>query len=174
MANKQSNTCSALLQDGTFTVTGTINCQLPAEVIYQSLIDYERLPEVFRNVESCTVQRNQDDGSIRLLQMVMWKFLIFRGSFVTELEVVEDAEAYELSFKLLKSAFMREFVGTWKVDKENMGNCTIRHTISVDPAVKPPQRIGDITKHIFETQVRGILDDLSNELALKCDQTNAF
>jgi len=108
--------------------------------------------------------------------MVMWKFLIFRGSFVTELEVVEDAETYELSFKLLKSAFMRKFVGTWKVDKdeENIGNCAIRHTISVDPTVKPPQRIGDITKRIFETQVRGILDDLSNELAVKCDQTNAF
>ena len=163
------------MQDGTFTVTGTINCQLPAEAIYQSLTDYERLSEVFRNVESCTVQRNHDDGSIRLLQMVMWKFLIFRGSFVTELEVVEDAGTYELSFRLLKSAFMRKFVGTWKVDEDekNTGNCTIRHTISVDPTVKPPQRIGDITKHIFETQVRGILDDLSNELAVKCDQTNA-
>ena len=101
------------------------------------------------------------------------------GTFVTELNVREDAERRQLTFSLLESAFMREFVGSWDVrpaapgdhsggsgaSSSSSGGLTeVRHRLSVRPAVAPPQAVGDITKRIFQRQVVGILSDLQAEL----------
>lgn len=40
----------------------------------------------------------------------------------------------------------------------------VRHRLSVRPSVSPPQRIGDISKSIFQLQVEGLLGDLQAEL----------
>lgn len=37
------------------------------------------------------------------------------GTFVNELNVVEDAASRQLTFSLVESAFMKEFVGSWDV-----------------------------------------------------------
>ncbi len=37
------------------------------------------------------------------------------GTFVNELNVVEDAPSRKLTFSLVESAFMKEFVGSWDV-----------------------------------------------------------
>jgi len=99
--------------------------------------------------------------------MVGWKFLIFRGAFETELEVVEDPDKGVLTFSLLKSAFMKEFVGDWEVVDVEGGGSFTRHELSVMPMVQPPQTIGNITAKIFETQVKCVLKDLADELNLR-------
>lgn len=151
------------MQDGIFRVSGLLRSELPNEVIYNVLTDYSSLPRVFHNVEKCSVSVTED-GRKFVTQMMLWNFLIFRGSFETELEVLENCDDFEISFSLVQSAFMNQFVGAWRIDQDVNGISIIRHSISVAPSVKPPQKIGDLTKRIFEAQVQKILRDLSEEL----------
>ena len=83
---------------------------------------------------------------------------------MTELAVMEAESSKQLEFSLRKSAFMRKFVGSWDVRPGPMGGSEIWHSLAVQPALAPPQRIGDLTKKIFVSQVEGILGDLAVEL----------
>jgi hypothetical protein len=154
---------SVLPQDGIFRVSGLLQSDLPSQEIYNVLTDYSSLPRVFHNVEKCSV-RVTEDGRKFVTQMMLWNFLIFRGSFETELEVSENLQDFEISFSLVQSAFMNQFVGAWSIGQEVTGTSVIRHSISVAPSVSPPQKIGDLTKRIFEAQVQNILRDLAEEL----------
>jgi hypothetical protein len=157
-----------------FHVCGTMRHPASRRLVYETLVDYDALPRVFHNVDSCEVRREEE--RLVVSQMVGWKFLIFRGAFETELEVVEDPEEHVLTFSLLRSAFMKEFVGDWKVkgvvtdDGRTEVGSLIRHELSVMPVVQPPQRIGNITAKIFETQVRCVLRDLAEELSLRAGE----
>lgn len=152
-----------LLQDGIFRVSGLLYSELPQKDIYNVLTDYSSLPRVFHNVEQCSVSVSED-GRKFVTQMMLWNFLIFRGSFETELEVLENIKNFEISFSLIQSAFMNQFVGEWRIEQDASGISTVRHSISVVPSVRPPQKIGDLTKKIFEAQVEKILRDLRKEL----------
>ena len=48
-------------------------------------------------------------------QKCKWEFLVFSGSFDTQLAVSEDPEAGSLVFRQLQSSFMRDFEGRWQV-----------------------------------------------------------
>lgn len=102
---------------------------------------------------------------IQHLQTCSWAFLVFHGTFVTELIVDEDEDAGRLAFSLLRSAFMKQFIGSWHVEPHASGTgSSIRHALAVKPVLAPPQKIGDLTKNIFVSQVESILKDLANEL----------
>ena len=159
---------SVKYERGSFQVCGTMRHPASRKTVYETLVDYDALPRVFHNVDSCTARR-AEDGKLVVSQMVGWKFLIFRGAFETELEVVEDEAQRVLTFSLLRSAFMKEFVGDWEVEDdvtEGVGSL-VRHELSVMPMVRPPQRIGNLTAKIFETQVKCVLKDLADELSLR-------
>jgi Polyketide cyclase / dehydrase and lipid transport len=132
--------------------------------VYDVLTDYKALPRVFHNVEECSIQWS-DDGQKQLSQRCSWRFLVFRGSFITDLAVSEGEEARTLEFSLVKSAFMRKFVGSWEVRPCSVtGGSEIWHSLAVQPALAPPKTIGELTKKIFVSQVEGILGDLAIEL----------
>ena len=114
-------------------------------------------------MNECTV-RWTDDGGKHLVQNCSWKFLVFSGSFITELAVREAEAARQLEFSLMKSAFMKQFIGSWEVRSDLLGGSEIWHSLAVAPALAPPQKIGDLTKKIFVSQVEGILGDLAVEL----------
>lgn len=127
------------------------------------LTDYEALPAIFHNVDEACVHHTPEGDKV-LSQRCSWRFLVFRGSFVTELTVEEHAAQRQLCFELRQSAFMRKFVGEWDVRPTAGGGCEIWHSMAVAPALAPPQRIGEITKKIFVSQVESILGDLAVEL----------
>lgn len=98
---------------------------------------------------------------------------MFKGDFITELVVEENSSERKLSFSLVESAFMKEFIGGWSITPctngssikhHNQPSSSVRHSLKVTPTVSPPQRIGDLTKQIFVAQVEGILTDLEEEL----------
>lgn len=150
-------------EEGTFSIQGRLIVEnVPPERVYEVLTDYTSLPRVFHNVQECAVQWG-DDGEKCLIQRCSWQFLIFRGSFVTELAVEELEESMQLSFSLNESAFMRKFVGSWDIRPTNSGS-EILHSLAVAPTLAPPQKIGDLTKRIFVSQVKRILKDLKVEL----------
>jgi hypothetical protein len=75
------------------------------------------------------------------------------GTFANELNVVEEPVRRQLTFSLVQSAFMKEFLGSWDVRPLPEGGAEVRHRLSVTPVVSPPQRIGDLSKRIFRRQV---------------------
>ena len=158
---------SVKYENGSFQVCGLMRHPASRNTVYETLVDYDALPRVFHNVDSCTARRGED-GKLVVSQMVGWKFLIFRGAFETVLEVVEDEAQRVLTFSLLRSAFMKEFVGDWEVaDDPADGGSLVRHELRVMPTMRPPQRIGNLTAKIFETQVKCVLKDLADELSLR-------
>ncbi|PRW59177.1 hypothetical protein C2E21_2638 [Chlorella sorokiniana] len=152
-------------EDGCYTVQGCLLSTASADEVYRVLTDYEALPRVFHNVETSQVRHDEASGSKQLVQTCKWAFLMFSGTFVTELSVHEDPSQRQLTFSLIESAFMKEFVGSWQVQPAADGGLTeVRHRLSVRPSLAPPQKIGDITKKVFKKQVEGILEDLALEL----------
>eukprot|EP00889_Picochlorum_renovo_P000811 jgi/Picre1/27841/NNA_000805.t1 len=117
-------------QDGMFSVSGRIYSEVPSYDIYSTLTDYDSLPRVFHNVDHCSV-RISEDGRKFIHQMVLWNFLIFRGSFETALQVSEDSQNLKLSFSLLESAFMKQFIGTWSVEEDPGTGISMSGTLSV-------------------------------------------
>ncbi|KAL4428584.1 hypothetical protein ABPG77_008896 [Micractinium sp. CCAP 211/92] len=150
--------------DGCFSVQGCLITAASPDTVYQVLTDYDSLPRVFHNVESSMLRQCPDSGQKQLVQTCKWAFLVFSGTFVNELNVVEDAPSRKLTFSLVESAFMKEFVGSWDVQPAADGLTKVRHCLSVKPMVAPPQKIGDLSKKIFKKQVMGILEDLKQEL----------
>ncbi|KAG7667974.1 hypothetical protein Ndes2526B_g01610 [Nannochloris sp. 'desiccata'] len=151
-------------EHGTFSITGKLLSPVHPDIVYNVLTDYNALPRVFHNVEECSIQWS-DDGTKQLSQRCSWRFLVFRGSFVTDLAVTEGEEARTLEFSLVKSTFMRKFVGSWEIRPCSVtGGSEIWHSLAVQPALAPPQKIGVLTTKIFGSQVEGILRDLAVEL----------
>lgn len=151
---------------GVYQVSGVLISPASPDTVYSLLRDYSALPTVFRNVTSCRVS-STDEGTT-VAQTCTWEFLggVFKGSFVTELEVEEHLDTRQLSFSLIDSSFMKDFVGSWKVRSIPQGSC-VHHSLSVRPSISPPQAVGDLTKKIFVSQVTGILSDLEQELILR-------
>jgi hypothetical protein len=155
---------SKIIQQGTFSITGRLTSPAHPDLVYAVLTDYKSLPRVFHNVEECSIQWSED-GEKQLSQRCSWRFLVFRGSFITDLAVTEGTEARTLEFSLVKSAFMRKFVGSWEIRPCSVtGGSEIWHSLAVQPSISPPKKIGLITSRIFKNQVEGILKDLAVEL----------
>jgi len=59
------------------------------------------------NIEACLL----------MVQDCKWEFLIFSGKFRAELGVKEDLQRRCLTFSLITSTFMKNFVGRWQVEQ---------------------------------------------------------
>jgi hypothetical protein len=134
------------------------------DVVFGVLTDYANLPTVFQTISSCSTPQHLD-GQLQMAQTCKWQFLgVFKGEFVISLAVDENPNDLQLSFSLLDSGFMKDFVGSWEVSGESSGSCTIRYSLTVSPTIAPPPYIAQLTKKIFAHQVSGVLADLQKEL----------
>jgi len=169
-------------QDGTYKIDGVLLTPASPDLVYSVLSDYSSLPSIFSNISSCSLMPHyNDDDSKYISQTCTWEIFngIFKGDFNTELVVVENSSERKLSFSLVDSAFMKEFIGGWSITPYSNDNSSsnsnnkhhhhqpsshVRHSLQVTPTMSPPQKIGDLTKQIFVAQVEGILTDLEQEL----------
>lgn len=104
------------------------------------------------------------DGAVKVNQECKWQFLIFKGTFGIGLLVDEDPESKTVTFTLAKSAFMRDFEGSWELEKLPDGGCHVTHVLNITPLVSPPRAFENYTSKIFIRQVDGILGDLRKAL----------
>lgn len=164
------------------------------EQVYDAVTDYARAPDIFQNVAESVVTRDVrtlsscvitaflsqrqgnaviapltclkwlQDGVVKVNQECKWKFLIFQGTFGIALEVDEEPEKNVITFKLAKSAFMRDFEGSWELEKLPGGGCHVTHVLNITPTLAPPKAFENYTSKIFIRQVDGILGDLRTAL----------
>lgn len=104
------------------------------------------------------------DGVVRVNQECKWRFLVFQGTFGIALVVDEEPEKKTVTFKLAKSAFMRNFEGCWELEKLPDGGCHVTHILNITPVLVPPRSFESYTSKIFIRQVDGILADLRKAL----------
>jgi hypothetical protein len=97
-------------------------------------------------------------------QKCKWRFLIFNGTFGIALEVEEEPDDKTVTFKLARSAFMREFEGCWELEQLPDGGCHVTHVLKITPIVAPPKSFETYTSKIFISQVDSILTDLRKAL----------
>lgn len=78
------------------------------------------MPHYNNNKEDATslvvVDTNDNETDSKYIsQTCTWEIFngMFKGDFVTELAVVENSIERKLSFSLVESAFMKEFIGGW-------------------------------------------------------------
>lgn len=126
------------------------------------MLNASQLDRIFRNVKTSQLEVS-DEGRKLLVQECRWQFLLFQGTFQSTFLVHEDPATRSLAFSA-ESAFMRQFVGRWEVREGAAGGSHIYHSLSVQPQLSPPQRVGDLSKQIFTRQVESILFDLATEL----------
>jgi ribosome-associated toxin RatA of RatAB toxin-antitoxin module len=166
-------------QDGAYKIEGVLLTPASPDLVYSVLSDYSSLPSIFSNISSCSLMPHyKDDDSKYISQTCTWEIFngMFKGDFITDLVVVENSSERKLSFSLVDSAFMKEFIGGWSITPYSSSSSSnnkhhyrqpsshVRHSLKVTPTVSPPQKIGDLTKQIFVAQVEGILTDLEQEL----------
>lgn len=147
-----------------FSCCGILTSAAPPELVYKALTDYGELARIFRNVATSEVHL-LEGGQKQLVQECRWHFLLFRGTFRCVFEVEEEPEARRLTFNA-RSAFMRRFLGRWEVGPAAGGppGSAARYSLTVAPALRPPKRVGELSKKIFVGQVESILEDLHEEL----------
>jgi len=152
-------------ENGVYTVEGAIQTPASLEEVLSVLTDYEGLSAVFSNIKSSAVASRHPE--IVLRQDCKWEFLIFSGKFRAELGVKEDLQRRCLTFSLITSTFMKNFVGRWQIQPHASGGCTVQHRLAVEPLVSPPALMTSYTQKIFVRQVAKILKDLEQEMALR-------
>ena len=157
---------NVMYENGTYSVVGKLIVPVSAGEAYEVLTDYSSLSDIFHNIEKCSINV-AESGEKHLIQHCSWRFLIFKGTFVTKLHIMEDPSSWQLEFSLgEQESFMRDFVGAWHVkeSQDRLGHCEITHSLAVSPSIAPPKRLGNITAKIFVGQVKGILRDLESEI----------
>jgi hypothetical protein len=151
--------------DNCFTVEGTIVLlSTSAEDVYNMLTDYENASKVFPSTVKKVEYLGKNGDQKRIRQTCNWKFFIFGGNFNIELGVVENDEKKHMACSLeggnqKKFGFLREFVGTWEVEKISETETKVTHVLMVKPSLTPPY-----ASDIFVKQVEGILKDVEKEV----------
>eukprot|EP01025_Chloroclados_australasicus_P000193 TRINITY_DN10094_c0_g1_i2.p1 TRINITY_DN10094_c0_g1~~TRINITY_DN10094_c0_g1_i2.p1 ORF type:complete len:230 (-),score=11.57 TRINITY_DN10094_c0_g1_i2:357-1046(-) len=150
-------------KNGLYEMQGSLRTDVAADRIYNLLVDYEGLSEVYRTIDSSTFT-TASDGKIILNQVCRWEFLLLSGTFETVFLMNEFKDDYKLVFEAIKSPFMKSMTGSWKILDDKDGGTIVQHVLAVQPLLSPPPILGDYTQRIFESQVRGILEDLQASL----------
>lgn len=146
---------------------GAIHTPASFEEVWSVLTHYDGLSDVFSNIKSSEMISGHPE--IILLQDCKWEFLVFSGNFRAKLGVKEDLQRRCVTFSLITSSFMKDFVGRWQVQPHPSpsGGCTVEHRLAVEPLVSPPALMASYTQKIFVQQVTSILKDLEQEMALR-------
>lgn len=64
----------------------------------------------------------ESESGKQLLQVCKWGFSVFSGTFEALLAVTEQPQQRSLSFKLIRSGFMKDFEGHWAVTPAASGS----------------------------------------------------
>lgn len=145
----------------------------PSEVL-AILCDYSnKAADIWSNVDQSSSERVGNTLGVELYdvqQTCSWRFTLFSGQFDCRIRVEQRQENEgssglnpQLQFKLIKSSFMKDFEGSWKVSKEGNG-VVVEHLLSVRPMIEIPQSLSSLSQGIFCAQVQATLTDLENEV----------
>ncbi|CAG9463058.1 unnamed protein product [Pedinophyceae sp. YPF-701] len=152
------------VQGGEFNVRGILEVDGPKDLVYAVLCDYDAAADIFHNVLESSAE-DLGAGRLKLMQTCRWSFLLFGGSFESEIDVVKDEAAGLITFELVQSGFMNSFSGKWKVVEGTDGRCVVEHDMATTPKLAPPGPMAGYTRKIFGSQVTRLLEDLAAEVA---------
>ncbi|PWA52870.1 hypothetical protein CTI12_AA447550 [Artemisia annua] len=180
------------------------NVGLPPDAIYNIVTDPHN-KRVFKNIQEVLSRKVLvDEGTRQLVeieQAAIWRFLWFSGTISVHVLVDQNRDDYSMTFKQVKTGFMKRFEGRWKLEPllldENLchpfkpktlseymsrtqGNGRIGSKVTlqqlIEPALVPPPPISwylrGITARTVEMMINDLLDEAARIKGVSAAETN--
>lgn len=111
-------------------VSGGLLVNAPPEAIWQTITNYESLPDVVPNILSNSVDRRGEAALIRQTQLISRRL-----NLVTEmtLEAVESPQAWELALRRVSGHGFLEFEASYKLAPRPDGGTYLSYSVNVMP-----------------------------------------
>ncbi|XP_057949043.1 uncharacterized protein LOC131144422 isoform X1 [Malania oleifera] len=170
-----------------------VNVGLPPDAVYNIVTDPDS-KRVFKNIKEVISRKVLVDEGLRQVveveQAAVWRFLWWSGTISVHVLVDQNREDYSMKFKQVKTGFMKEFQGLWRVEPVLVDEkfcfpfkpktladyyaCTggkgrIGSKVSLDqliqPAIVPPPPISWYLRGITAKTTEMLINDLLAEAA---------
>jgi hypothetical protein len=153
-------------QSQVFEVLATQEINASADTVYSILANHENSKNVFRSIAGAKIEHK--DGKKLLHQRQKWKFMMFNGTFLSQLWVNEDPVQRSITFDLARPGFMQDFKGLFQVEPVMQGSAdqaalgTSRLTLKqrARPSLSAPGPAGYYVQHILTTLVHDTMNDI--------------
>lgn len=154
-------------------IKATAKFCLPPDKLFRQIITHPHNEKIFRHMDRCSYRKVlKDDGDgrqeIEVAHEASWKFLIFGGTFTTNLVVEQDNQQRLMKFSLKPESggIMKKFVGWWQVDSypEDPNACMTYLEQDLALGIYMPPPFDRILKGISCSQVRKIMEDVKLEV----------
>jgi ribosome-associated toxin RatA of RatAB toxin-antitoxin module len=116
-------------------VQGEIRIDAPQEEVWKVLTDYNNLANFIPNMQKSRLQSSDADGPLKLEQVSIWRFLVFKKRIRVLLRVFEHFPD-RIAFSQIDGDF-HTYSGAWDIDRVDDA-IRLRITLRVRPAFFAP------------------------------------
>lgn len=116
-------------------VQGEIRIEAPQDEVWEVLTDYDNLANFIPNMQKSRLLEGKTDGPLKLEQISIWRFLIFKKKVRVLLRVFEHYPD-RIAFSQIDGDF-HTYTGAWDIDRVDDA-IRLRITLRVRPAFFAP------------------------------------
>lgn len=146
-------------RDGLTYVVGSVIINAPREKIWDTLVDYDKSPEIFTNLSLCRVIGS--DGDVKLVRQLVKPGGPIKFDYVVDLT---ETKPSLIKWKRRSGSF-REVMGTWELEPVAKTSSTaVVYSIHLDGGVVLPP-------WLLASQVKGYLPTVLNALKTRVEST---
>ncbi|HCR17900.1 MAG TPA: hypothetical protein DIU35_10500 [Candidatus Latescibacteria bacterium] len=114
---------------------GEIRMEAPQDEVWEVLTDYDNLANFIPNMQKSRLLEGETDGPLKLEQISIWRFLIFKKKVRVLLRVFEHYPD-RIAFSQIDGDF-HTYTGAWDIDRVDDA-IRLRITLRVRPAFFAP------------------------------------
>ncbi len=152
-------------------VVGSVLINAPQEKVWETLVDYDKSPEIFTNLSLCQVIGNE--GEVKLVRQLVKPGGPIKFDYVVNLT---ETKPRLIKWKR-RSGSLREVMGTWELEPVPAGSkisstslstsaCTsVTYSIYLDGGLALPP-------WLLASQVKGYLPTVLNALKVRVESSN--
>jgi ribosome-associated toxin RatA of RatAB toxin-antitoxin module len=149
-------------------VTCRVLLDAPADLVWQTLTDYNRLAEFVPGMRSSRVLE-QRAGTVVVEQLGEAKFLFFSVPVEVTLTTTERPP-YAIDARMLKGNLKR-FEGAYRIEPQPGGRVLLRWAGLIEPGSAAPPLLGElIMRSVIEDQFRGMVREIERREQLRRGQ----
>lgn len=146
-------------RNGLTYVIGSVVINAPREKIWDTLVDYDKSPEIFTNLSLCKVISTE--GDVKLVRQLVKPGGPIKFDYVVDLT---ETKPSLIKWKRRSGSF-REVMGTWELEPvANTSSTAVVYSIHLDGGVVLPP-------WLLASQVKGYLPTVLNALKTRVEST---
>jgi uncharacterized membrane protein len=146
-------------RDGLIYVIGSVVINAPREKIWDTLVDYDKSPEIFKNLSLCRVIGNE--GEVKLVRQLVKPGGPVKFDYVVDLT---ETRPSLIQWKRRSGSF-KEVMGTWQLEPVATTSSTlVIYSIHLDGGMMLPP-------WLLATQVKGYLPTVLTALKSRAESS---